>query len=173
MTPLSKIAAALIATVAACTSAQAFDIYAGGSLGLTKFHGDGLTDSSGNGLKLFVGTKITPMFSVEGGYVDLGKAKVDSVSVKANGPYIDALLHNEVAPKVTVFGKLGMFLGDVKYSHGLGSESNTSFKFGLGGSYELSKNVALRAEWERYRVEAPEDDSGTIDMFSVGAIYRF
>ena len=71
MTRLSKIAAALIVAVGAC-SAHAFDIYAGGSLGLTKFHSDGLTDTSDTGLKLFAGTPITPMFGIEGGYVDLG-----------------------------------------------------------------------------------------------------
>lgn len=174
MTRLSKIAAALIVAVGAC-SAHAFDIYAGGSLGLTKFHSDGLTDTSDTGLKLFAGTPITPMFGIEGGYVDLGKAKDGSVSVTASGLYVDALIHGEVAPKMSLFGKVGTFLGDVKVSGpgGHDSKSNTSFKFGVGGAYQLNKNVDLRAEWERYHLEAPGDTTGNVDMFSIGAIYRF
>jgi opacity protein-like surface antigen len=45
---------------------------------------------------------------------------------------------------------------------------------GAGVGYDLTRNVALRAEWDRYfRVGDASTGRGDIDQYTVGVAYRF
>jgi opacity protein-like surface antigen len=43
----------------------------------------------------------------------------------------------------------------------------TDLSFGLGVSYSFTRNLSVRAEWERFDVDAD------VDLLSVGLVYRF
>jgi OOP family OmpA-OmpF porin len=46
-------------------------------------------------------------------------------------------------------------------------------KVGLGVEYAFTPQLAVRGEWERYRVHDPVRGRGDIDVASIGLVYRF
>ncbi len=187
------IAAAVV--LAATASAQAADWYVGGSVGQSRFKdsvgeapaGTTITDidRTGTGFKLLLGASLSPNLAVEGGYADLGKASITlrqngeggatvTGDVKGQGYFADVVGKLPVAQNWALFGKLGVFRGKVKVAAGNNSDSDTgtSYKVGFGAEYALAKNIAVRAEWERYRFKA-FNDAGNADLLSVGVTFGF
>lgn len=83
----------------------------------------------------------------------------------------------------SVFGKLGMIRAQVKATDagggfGAGEEINEAkwkVTYGLGGSYNYSKNIGIRAEWERFSKLGDAETTGSADvnMLSLGLVGRF
>jgi OmpA-OmpF porin, OOP family len=184
------------ALVASSFATQAADFYAGGSVGISRYkdasnfadsgitvHVDDKTDTS---FKLFGGAELDKNFAVEAGYVDLGKLKATGagfgvtvpVTLKVTGAFIDAVGLLPVSPGVTLFGKLGLFTSKAKARGSVfgisldDSDSSTNAKLGLGASFEVTKGLAIRTEWERFRFKSGSEKSDT-DLVSVGVSYKF
>lgn len=178
------IAAAMLAVGA--LSAHAGDFYAGASVGATKWRLDSSInsafDTSDVGGKLFAGYEFMPNFALEGGYVNLGKASASgngaSAEIKGDGWFVDAVGIAPINQDFSLFGKIGVVDTKIKASGsapGLAvtdSKTSTQVKFGFGGSYNIAKNIAVRAELERYRGEL-ENSKGDVDLLSVGVSYKF
>ena len=173
--------AALVA--AGSMAAHAADFYVGGSVGTSKAHYEdvpsGFTlDDTDTGFKLYGGAQFTPNFSLEGGYVDLGKATLSTSGVTGSqsgtGFFLDAVGEFPLSKGFSLFGKLGVFHGESKIEAlGLSDkDSGTDVKFGFGGSYAINKNLSVRAEIERFRFNV-FDDKGDVDLLSIGLNYRF
>jgi OOP family OmpA-OmpF porin len=139
-------------------------------------------DKKDTGYKLFVGAGLHPNFAVEFGYVDHGKLNVSgggqSAGIKAQGYFLDAVGRLPLDNNFGVFAKVGVFNGKVK-TYGAGalgfadeSDSGTDMKYGLGVSYSMTKNIAVRGEWERYRYKA-FDEKSDVDLLSIGLSYSF
>ncbi|MFL6662280.1 MAG: outer membrane beta-barrel protein [Rhizobacter sp.] len=170
------IARALVSAAAlAALSAQAEGLYVGGSLGPTRYRGPDIgglsTDRSGTGGKLYGGYEITPNFSVEAGYANLGKASSDAGDVKSHGVYVDAVGKVPLTESFSALGRIGAFNSHTSASNAA-SDSGTDVKYGLGLQYDFNKQTALRGEWERYRVKA-FDTKTNADMYTLGVNYRF
>ena len=108
------IARALVSAAAlAALSAQAEGLYVGGSVGPTRYRGPDIgglsTDRSGTGGKLYGGYEITPNFSVEAGYANLGKASSDAGDVKSHGIYVDAVGKVPLSESFSALGRIGAF----------------------------------------------------------------
>ncbi len=133
------------------------------------------TDGADTGVKIYGGYSFTPNFALEGGYVDLGKFGGANGSLKSNGIFVDAVGKVPLGDTgFSVLGRLGAYNGKLR-SDTLGvidSERGTNIKVGLGGQYDFNPNMGLRAEWERYRVDALGVKANT-DMYSVGLNYKF
>lgn len=185
------ILATAVLALAASTGAHAADLYVGGSLGQSSWKVDqepGVSlDKNDTGFKLLLGAQFSPNFAVEGGYVDLGKAKLSGSvgetlingDIKGSGFFVDAVGKLPLSPQWAVFGKLGVFNGKAKLSgttstgqSGSDSDRGTDIKYGLGAEYALSKTVAIRGEWERYRFKV-WGDKGDVDLVSVGVTFGF
>ncbi|MBU1665601.1 MAG: outer membrane beta-barrel protein [Gammaproteobacteria bacterium] len=146
--------------------------------------------------KLFAGYRINKNFAVEGSYADLGKATFDStvtapaagtvnISWKSKAWSLAAVGILPVTDQFEVFGKIGGHFWDVDMSvtatggggtaAGSASDDGTSWLYGVGASYSFSKNIAVRAEWERYQDVGDENTTGKsdVDMLSVGVQYKF
>ena len=63
---------------------------------------------------------------------------------------------------------------DTALISGSDKDTNTDLTFGAGVKFDMTRNVALRAEWQRYK-DMGGDDTGESDMdvLSVGVLYRF
>ncbi len=178
--------------VAACAAALALGsvqaqeaiagtgLYIGGSIGQAKWHGDsdenlpGL-DSTRTGGKVYAGYEFSPYFALELGYAEFGKFQGDlNTSVKANGPFLDAVGKFPFAPGWAALVRGGVFQGKLDLDTPLGSRDDnaTAAKFGVGLQYDLSHNTSIRTEYERYRFDAL-DVKPDVDLFSVGVNYRF
>ncbi|OIQ91397.1 outer membrane protein P5 precursor [mine drainage metagenome] len=150
-------------------------------------------DSKDTGFKLRLGDQLSQNLALEGGYIDFGKAKYSgayslpgagsaSGQRQVYGFNFDVLGSVPLDNGFSVFGKAGVLLSRVKTSaataDGSASFSNsaTTLRPGLGGGvdYALSKNVDLRAEWERYfKVGNDSTGKNNADLLSAGLNYRF
>jgi OOP family OmpA-OmpF porin len=165
--------------------------YVGGSLGQSSFDKDivrelitsGRVDTSDTGFKVFGGYQFNRNVGLEVAYVDLGKASYSGFAgtdpviggkVEVTGVNLSAVGAWPVAPNLDVFGKIGFLSWEDKASdvtNGIpfsDTIDGTDLSFGFGASWHLTRNVRLRVEWERFRV-----DDTDADLFSVGAVYKF
>jgi OOP family OmpA-OmpF porin len=168
-----------------------------------EFRDMGLTDvSSGQddtdtAYKLFAGYQINNYFAVEGGYVNFGKFTVDALGnlagsavnasgdVKSYAVFVDLVGTFPVNETFSVFGKAGgayaRTKADVSVNVGglfaSDSESERDFvpKIGVGAQFNLGKNFALRAEYEKYFNVGDSGSTGEsdVDMWSIGAVFKF
>ena len=172
------IAPALVcASILAVASAHAQSGFSlGGNIGGSRYKGDDVgglsTDRSDAGGKLFGGYQFSPYFGLEAGYAHLGKFGSAVGEVEGDGAFVDAVGTFPVGSNFSVLGRVGAFNGKLDNSL-LGSERATNVKYGAGLQYDLSKNTAIRGEWERYRFDAPAGGSADTDLYSIGVNYRF
>lgn len=146
-------------------------------------------DDSDTAFKLFGGYKFNKNFALEGGYFDLGEFGYTATTVPAGtlegnirlkGVNLDAVGILPITEKFSAFGRIGVqyarakdsfdVTGAVTVADANPSENATNYKLGLGVQYDFTKNVGVRGEWERYRIDDAVGNRGDIDMLSVGLI---
>jgi OOP family OmpA-OmpF porin len=152
-------------------------------------------DEEDTGFKLYGGYRFHRHIAVEGGWVDLGRAKATrnvtapatgslTAEFESRGPYVDVL---GVLPlqQFNLFVKGGAMYATTKTSLSTtgavvvigprsAKESEIEFKFGFGASYSFTRNLAVRAEFERFfDVGTDETGEGDVDLISIGITFRF
>lgn len=166
------IAAALLAVATA--PAMAEGLYVGGSIAKPDWSANRINgvsgDSSGTGLKLYGGYQFNPNFALEGSVFRLGRLSGNNGDAKADGVALDAVGMLPFATDWTALAKLGV--ASVKTRAGGDDDRSTIPKFGLGVQYNLSKTMAIRGEWERYRLDAFDRKSNN-DQYSIGLNVSF
>ena len=153
-------------------------------------------DNKGNAFKLFGGYQFNKNFAVEGGYFNLGQFGYTATTVpptlagslngkiKLQGLNLDAVGMLPLADKFSVFGRLGLQYAQAKdtfSSTGVvaapvnpsPSKNALNYKAGVGAQYDFSQSLGLRAEAERYRINDAIGNTGDINMYSLGLVYRF
>jgi OOP family OmpA-OmpF porin len=169
-------------------SAQAF---VGGSLGQSDIDSDitaalitsGSVDGKDTAFKVFGGYMFNRHFGVEGAYVNLGEVSysgsffgdpVTGGKVEVTGFNVAAMGSYPISEQFSVFGKIGLFIWEAEASDITGGEpfsdkaDGTDISFGLGVGYNFTRNLGVRAEWERF--EASDADA---DLLSIGIVWRF
>ena len=161
-----------VCTAAAKAQAVGPGLYVGGSIGQSMWKGSDAfdLDTSKTGGKLYGGYQFTPHFSMELGFVDLGKFDSSIGSIKADGVFLDAVGTLPFAPNWSGLARVGGFYGEL--DNGARDDSGTGWKLGVGVQYDLTPNAGIRAEYERYRFNALDSHPNT-DLVSVGFNYRF
>ncbi len=166
-------------------TAGAGDTYAGVSIGNASPDSSGF--DSAIGWKIFGGYELNEILAVEGGYVSFGEmdgpvipvivgTNIVNVSTSAEptGFELAAVGNFPINSQFSVFGKVGLLAWDFKVTaSALGqsaseSTTGTDVFYGVGGQYEISGNLAVRASWERYTIE-----DGDIDFLSASAVFGF
>lgn len=186
---MKKIIFALIAGVSAVGAAQAQGPYVGvgistadrtlGIGGVSNVSGDGYKASG----KVFGGFEIDQMWGVEAGYLDqrstdygytlggvAGRADTDGRSF-----YLAGKASAPINEQFSVFGKLGVSHNKTTLTASTPilnrSESDNEAYAGIGGQYNLSKQVALTLEYERFGKS--KDFGAKPDVWTVAARYSF
>lgn len=128
--------------------------------------------------KALAGFRFNPLLSLEGQYVDFGKSDHGAASAEADGWTAAAVLDIPV-PYVQPYAKAGALFwntdarvegplnSSIKYS-----DDGTDFFWGLGVRFNLSENVALRAEYERFDLEGDNVET-KIDAASLNLQFAF
>jgi OmpA-OmpF porin, OOP family len=148
-------------------------LYVGGNLGKPRYTdsiaGVGTGGDSVAG-KIYGGYSLTPNFGVEANLVDLGRVDGAAGRVKGYGGSIDAVGLLPLSTQLSLLGRVGA--GYMRMEAPTGRDSGAALKLGAGAQYSLSPNVALRGEWERYRIDA-FGSKPNVDQYTLGVNYRF
>ena len=151
-------AAALAAS--ACAFAQqpaAAGFYIGAEVGNTDVeHAD-----SDIGFKFLGGYQFNRYVAAELGYgllYDKSDVEVKTLEAVAVGMF-------PIANQFSIIGKLGF--ANVDFKVPAGSDDKTELTWGLGVQYDFSRNLGVRALWQRYET----DDA--VDFLAVGVTWKF
>ncbi|MBP6901509.1 MAG: porin family protein [Burkholderiaceae bacterium] len=135
----------------------------------------GLGDASETGAKLYGGLQLTPNFAIELGRARLGRfggSSPGTADLRARANFIDGVGTLALGRGFSLLGRLG--LADATLSQdGGGSDRRTGLKLGTGLQYQLSPQLALRGEWERYRLDTQAGSRSNADQYTLGVALRF
>ncbi|WP_167759742.1 porin family protein [Massilia horti] len=192
---MKKLIFALIAGVAAMGAAQAQSTTAGrGYVGIGVATADhsypsivqGATDIKGDGYKasakIFGGYDFNQNYGVEAGYTDFRRSDVSysqggiahKGSDKGYGMYVAGKAMLPINEQLSAYGKLGVAYSERELNETSGlktSRHDTGAYAGLGLQYNLTKEVALTGEYERYG--KTKSFGAKADVWTVGAKYSF
>jgi OOP family OmpA-OmpF porin len=191
---MKKLIFALIAGTAAMTAAQAQTtitprpyVGVGASGADREYNVNGATMNDNDGYKfsgkVFGGVELTDKFGVEAGYTDFRKAGGSYTLNGANattetdgyGAYVAGKAAMPLNDKFSVFGKLGVAHTKAEMQSataGLNRKVSDNGAYGaLGMQYNVTPQVALTAEYERYGKK--QDFGPKPDVFTIGAKYQF
>ena len=153
------------------------------------------------GWKLFAGYSFNQYFGAEFTYVNLGELKSvgkanvtgslnSEISVEIigeiNGFTFAGVGRYPVTDQFDILAKAGGFYWDIDLKSNLkwrsgslsgsASDSGISYVLGLGAEYDITENLSLRAEWERYGYGYDKNNiktDGDVDFFSASVVYEF
>jgi opacity protein-like surface antigen len=182
---MKKLIFAMIAGVSIMGAAQAEGGYVGAGVTSTKqAAGNGDYKASG---KLFGGVEVDKTWGVEAGYTDFRStdytvgtgALAPRWSTKGHAIYVAGKGTMPLNDQFSLFGKLGVTSVKTEATiAGSGvpvistlSDTKTGAYAALGAQYNLSKQVALTAEYERYGKS--RSYGAKPDAFTVAARYSF
>jgi OOP family OmpA-OmpF porin len=128
-----------------------------------------------------LGYQVNRYFAVEGGYGHLGTISASgpggSLELKADAFEASALGSLPLADRFSVYGRLGFHRTTTKLTSTVGlagDETTTDFTFGMGAAFDFTKQIRVRAEWQRYSdVGGSGIGKEDIDVLGVALIYRF
>ena len=143
--------------------------------------------------RLQLGYRFNDWLALEGGYIDLGKAKYNATYAggsaaakwKAGGPDLAVLGILPVNDSFSLFGKLGVIDAKTKTKiaatgaaaavSGKPSDTHAEPIYGLGAMYKLTDNAGLRLEYERVNNVGDSVKTGKadVDVVSLGLSYQF
>jgi len=156
-------------------AAGAGDTYVGFSVGNASPDPSFFDDSIG--WKVFGGYQLNEILAVEGGYIsfremDGATAVYESSVYESTGLEIAAIGNYPINSQFSIFGKVGLLAWDDEVSNPNSAvsltDTGTDVFFGLGGQYEISGNLAVRASWESYTMRDLD-----LDFLSASAVFGF
>lgn len=184
---LKKVALAAVMATAGLTALPAMaqsmadqGWYVGGSIGQMEADGDcpaGFScDLKDTAWKIFGGYRINRNFAAEAFWGQWGDISLTlggaTATVEASTIGIAGLGILPLGQQFEVFGKLGIGSTDLEATgSGLAAgfsseESGRDLMFGAGAAYNFTRNLGVRAEWERFT-------DSELDVMSIGVQYRF
>jgi OOP family OmpA-OmpF porin len=153
------------------------------------------SDESDSGFKLFVGHRFNRNFAVEGSFVMLGEVSATTTVTNLttpratefrvewkNGFSLAAIGIAPLGERFSVFGKGGFYYAKTSastsiqaFGSGSESDSNAGPLLGAGLTFDVARNVAVRAEWERFFDVGGDHTGGEgdFDFMSLGLMFRF
>jgi OmpA-OmpF porin, OOP family len=177
---IALVAAAVLAPVAA--QAQSY-IGANVGRGDQKISVDevGSADDNDTAFKIYGGYQFTPVFGIEAGYADLGKAEIGAagftLGARPKSIYVAATGTLALNDKFALFGKVGAASTRTTVSatgEADSKEKNTTALLGVGASYAITPSVLAVVEYENFG-KVIDEDGGNLkaNALSVGIRVKF
>lgn len=179
---LRLVSAAIFFGLAKVTFAAGLTSYVGVGLGNTTAEVSGASGqftASGAGYRVVAGNQISPIFSVETEYVDLGQFSSASANVAAKGLGISGVLTMPVAGMFSIYGRGGYARIETTATSLSGGAMQTDavvgMTLGYGIQMDIAPNASIRLAWDRYKSSTMTSSfTDRIDMNSSGLlIFRF
>jgi OOP family OmpA-OmpF porin len=178
---------AAMASSSAYASTDMPGFYLGGSVGQAKERNACVNTIScsdtDTGLKVFAGYQFNRNLALEGGYIDFGKASLTfpgaNLTIKAKAYTLAAVGMIPLANGFALFGKAGAYRTELKAA-GTAVPApftvrNSGLTYGIGGQWNVAKNLDLRLEYERFKDVGEKATIGqnNVDLFTAGLSYKF
>ena len=173
---LLAIGALAFAGSAAAQQPSMSSFYIGGTIGQAEYK-DGCSgiadcDEKDTAWRILGGYQFNRYFAAELGYHDLGEASAPGASVEGTAWELVGIGSYPIVDKFSVYGKLGLYRGELEGPGG--EETNSDLTYGVGLQYDFLKNVGVRGEWQRYSKMGGGNITETdVDVLSIGVVYRF
>ncbi len=146
-----------------------------------------VNDNNDWGYKVFAGFDINQYAAAELGYTNFGQFGTTTTTtipsavlskVQGTAWYFDGIGKLPIGNGFSAYARLGLTWWDMqnKIQNIIKLEDmGWSWKGGLGGQYDLNKNFAFRAEWERYQNMGSNTTTGKVDvnLFNAQVLYKF
>lgn len=146
-------------------------------------------DNTDTSWKIFGGYQLNKNLGFELGYLNLGTLSSSATYVTPAGSPVRASGDGDgfefsvvgtlpVTETISIFGKVGVFVWNVDATATTSlrtvsvSDDGTDLTYGLGANWQFMKNVSARAEWQRFN-DIANGGNSSVDMYSVGAVFRF
>ena len=149
-------AALAVSTGAVAQSSAMTGFYLGAEVGQSD-----VASEDDIGFKILGGYRFHPNIAAEVGYgmlFDKSDVEVTALEFVAVGMF-------PIANQFSILGKLGF--ANVEVDSPGGSEDKTEITWGLGVQFDVNRNVAVRALWQRYETE------DAVDFLAIGVTYKF
>jgi OOP family OmpA-OmpF porin len=149
------------------------------------------SDDSDTAFKIFGGYKFNPNWGIEGAYIDAGELSQSgtdsflgtaSATIEVSGINLAVLGIIPVSERFSLQGKAGLFLWDMDVSFTSSvfgpaslNEGGTSPMFGIGGTFNINKQIGILVEYEKYLDVGEEDITGEedVDILSASLVFNF
>jgi hypothetical protein len=142
------------------------------------------------GQRMKLGYKYSRYFSVEGQFVDFGRAPANvfaspgnlASAFRSTGFGVDTVATLPVWRSLSFYGRMGAYRGETRnafasYSSSLLTEQimrGSRMRYGLGVRYDFTKAFGIHAEFERNSaLGTPLAGEPEADVVSVGVMWRF
>jgi OOP family OmpA-OmpF porin len=168
------VAVAVALVAGGVSAAQAEGVYVGGNVGVPDFKGsiNGIGgQGDGAGVKLYGGYEITPNLAVEAGVFSLGRRSDSSGTLNTRGFYAEGVGRYPLAPQWSLLGSAGLAEG--RFTSALGDDSSPALKVGAGVQYDLTRQTALRVQYDLYHFANAYGAKPNIGEVSVGVKFGF
>jgi OOP family OmpA-OmpF porin len=155
--------------------------HAGVSFGASKFQGDcpsGFScDDKDQFLKAYAGGRFNNTFGLELGVMNFGKFDLGGGETDGWGADLALIAGIPIGANSAVFAKVGAVYARMDVTGSApgfetGKERGFGARWGVGAQVGLSRDWALRADYDRYRVPLPGDHED-IDTLTLGVQYTF
>jgi OOP family OmpA-OmpF porin len=145
-------------------------------------------DDKDTAWKVYGGYAFTPYFAAELGYSNFGKYKATlgplTDEAKVSAWEISVLGAWPIVDRFSIFGRLGIYGATVKESTNFAGDfehDNNDWTYGLGLQFNITRNLAVRGEWQRYNKVGGGDvalgagvgEKTNLDVLSASALWRF
>lgn len=134
----------------------------------------GSCDSNTNAFKVFAGGRFNNVLGGEVTYLKTGEfSRSPGGDIDMQALNFGALLGIPLPHNSSVFAKAGVLWGHTEA--GGSTQNGWGPSFGVGGMIGLTRSIALRLDWDRWRFKMPAGggDRENIDTVTLGAQYTF
>jgi OOP family OmpA-OmpF porin len=151
--------------------------------------GFALRDDKDNSYKLSAGYQLNSNWKAELSYLDFSKPSFTAPvlgqpavsDVRGKGVHLVGTGTLSITEKIGLYGKVGAFYSNLEsgctttFFNCVSADRGSDVSLGLGVSYDFTKRVSVRGEWERFHRVGARDftGQGDVDLFSVGMGLRF
>jgi OmpA-OmpF porin, OOP family len=156
--------------------------YAGASAGESKFRNACSSlfdcDRKDAAWKIHGGGNFNNLIGLEVGYTDFGRMRSFGGDTEARAANISFTAGIPFGERFAVFGKGGAVYGRTEVSASpttfvsTGEKSGWGTTWGAGASYAFTRNLQVRVDWDRYKLDFAGGDRD-VDLLSAGLQFRF
>ena len=127
--------------------------------------------------KLFTGATINRYLGAEVTYLDFGDVDRNGGETEAYGFNLGLVGTLPVGAQFSLLGKVGTIYSRTRTRTATplvasGRDDGFGLSYGIGARYDLTRNWAVRADWDRYRAQFRSGDD-YISVVSAGLAYTF